>query len=207
VTGLRRGTVRLRYGYSTWRSQFRATAEIMRAVLSRLESVAHVGSTSVPRLLAKPIVDIAIGTSEERIELVASLIASIGYRDHGSRPEAGGRILDFLCGGLVTQHVHVVSYDGEQWQRYLLHRRHLQGSHAARLRYQSLKLSLSKLYPNNRRAYTRGKRGFLDALVCEALTTTGVARNSKGPGSHRAPLFTADELSESDQPHSLNPQT
>jgi GrpB-like predicted nucleotidyltransferase (UPF0157 family) len=122
-----------------------------------------VGSTAVPGLPAKPILDLVAGVSsvDSVPELVRGL-GGIGYtyrRDHG---DAGGHLFVVdSAPGVRAIHLHVVEYNGRQWRNYVAFRDLLRHDPAIRKRYAKLKRELAKLYPNNREMYAAGKTDFV----------------------------------------------
>lgn len=145
-----------------------------------LERIAHVGSTSVPGLPARPCVDIValaypVPLPDDRVRAVTDL----GY-DHLGESGVPGRHLfrkgpDAVC-------LQVVSFDGGLWARHLVLRDYLRADAAARRRYGDLKLELAARHlsphgPEDREAYERGKAPLLERLEQEAfvwhVATTG----------------------------------
>jgi GrpB-like predicted nucleotidyltransferase (UPF0157 family) len=119
--------------------------ESERAALSELfdgraVAIEHVGSTSVPGLCAKPIVDVMIGLPE--LELSEEEIAAmerLGYEFKGEhRP---GRLL--FVKQPRTHHVHVVEHGSEGWKRQLAFRDALRSDAVERERYDTLKRRLA----------------------------------------------------------------
>ena len=186
TSGLESGVVRLELRHSSWRREFERAARRMRGVLSVDARIEHVGSTSVPGLMAKPIVDIAIGVPEDSVERAVTDLRRLDYRDRGVRPEAGGRILDYLRRKRTTRHVHIVIANGDEWVRYLLFRELLRNDSAARECYAAAKVFLAARYRADRRSYTAAKAPLIDQLVADARQSSG----ARAPGqviaqSHR----------------------
>jgi GrpB-like predicted nucleotidyltransferase (UPF0157 family) len=129
-----------------------------------------VGSTAVPGLLAKPIVDIIIGLRNWN-SLAGTIrhLQEAGYRYRGFRDDAGGHVADYVIDKITRRHVHIVEYGSRQWVRYLLFRDHLRRDPVARAEYESFKRELAARYPRNRRSYTAAKQEFIERmtdLVC-----------------------------------------
>jgi GrpB-like predicted nucleotidyltransferase (UPF0157 family) len=158
-----------------------ANAEIARMVriLHRSAEIEHIGSTAVPRLPAKPIIDLMVGTPDVQgfFYVREALAVELDYLEEGSRlvhawlrwPRNGNRLF----------HVHVVCSDGPIWNARLAFRDALRESRALRQRYAALKHELYLKFPSNLGAYTQGKRAFVD----EVLTSVGVASE---PASSRS---------------------
>jgi GrpB-like predicted nucleotidyltransferase (UPF0157 family) len=119
--------------------------ETERAVLGelfdgRVVAIEHVGSTSVPGLCAKPIVDVMIGLRQlELSEKEIAAMARLGYEYKGEhRP---GRLL--FVKQPRTHHVHVVEHGSEAWDRQLAFRDVLRSDAVERERYDALKRRLA----------------------------------------------------------------
>ena len=133
-------------------------------VLWRIE---HIGSTSVPGLLAKPCIDIMLDAVNlpPSTEVVASL-KTLGYDYLGEHGLAGRH---YFRKGPHAVHLHMLDHDTNHWENYLLFRNYLRANKDASVRYASTKLELAALYPNDRKAYTQGKTDILQTLGQEAL--------------------------------------
>jgi GrpB-like predicted nucleotidyltransferase (UPF0157 family) len=128
--------------------------------------VAHVGSTSVPGLEAKPILDIAVAVDDrtEIDDVVAHLCAGGDYSYEGDKRNEGGLL--FVRGNpLRTAHVHVVGIRSQAWHDYLRFRTILCDDAEARVRYQSEKRRLARAYPHDRAGYTKAKSGIVEELL------------------------------------------
>lgn len=166
MRGLESGRVRLDASHAEWRHQFQLFAAELEPECRSLAAIEHVGSTAVEGLLAKPIIDVALGFFRvEDLPRVITVLTSHGFRNRGYREDAGGLIFDYVVDGLTTLHVHVVQFGSRQWQRYLIFRDYLGGCEEARLDYARLKMRLSAQFPNDRRNYTRSKIEFIEGMT------------------------------------------
>ena len=95
MIGLKRHTVLVAHYDPAWASLYRQESEaIRRAVGNLVVDVQHVGSTAVPDLCAKPIVDIAVAV--KKLDVMCALVdrlISIGYIDRGDGGRDGGYLL------------------------------------------------------------------------------------------------------------------
>ena len=135
------------------------------SLVSRIE---HFGSTAVPGLAAKPVIDILVqvGSLEETKKLIVPLLESEGY-DYFWRTDTPSPYAWFIkrdSEGKRTHHIHMVEADSKLWDR-LYFRDYLKEFPAEAKRYETLKLSLADEYPNDRIAYTKGKTEFVVALT------------------------------------------
>jgi GrpB-like predicted nucleotidyltransferase (UPF0157 family) len=168
VLGLERGSVRLRPYTSRWAELFRAEDQAIRTVLGALVlDVQHVGSTAVPGMMSKPILDIAIGVPRlEDFERCIEPLTQLGY-EHAHW--AGLEDNEVFGKGIRRTHlVHVVKHGGQKWNNYILFRDSLRQNPATASAYQQLKVSLSLSHANNRAAYTDAKNAFICGILSAA---------------------------------------
>lgn len=134
----------------------------------------HVGSTAVPGLAAKLILDLAAG---RRSEIAASAYRPVlegdgwVYRGESGLP---GREF-FRRGEPRSHHLHLVEHGGWHWQRYIGFRDALRADATLRDAYAALKRELAARYPRDREAYIDGKTTFIEAVV-SAWRTPHAAR-------------------------------
>ncbi len=152
----------------SWPERYeRERASIVEALGDVMEGVVHiehVGSTAVPSLAAKPIIDIMIGVRELPVgEGCIQPLESLGYEYRG---EAGipGRYY-FRKGNPRSHHLHMVQHGTEFWQRHLLFRDLLRERPAVAREYAALKKELAAQYRTDRLAYTEAKTPFIDAAL------------------------------------------
>jgi GrpB-like predicted nucleotidyltransferase (UPF0157 family) len=120
--------------------------------------IEHVGSTSVPGLSAKPVVDVLIGLRQLDVsEAQIATMESLGYEYLG---EYGlpGRL--FFRKHPRTHHVHVVEHGGEHWERQLTFRNALRSDPDERRRYDAFKRRLAA-EGHPRDVYTELKTPFI----------------------------------------------
>jgi GrpB-like predicted nucleotidyltransferase (UPF0157 family) len=139
--------------------------------------VEHFGSTAVPGLSAKPIVDILVEVADlaETSRRVVPILEGQGY-EYLWRPTRGDDGPPFYAWfikrdtatGRRTHHLHMVEPTfREHWDRLLLRDYLIARPEVAR-RYETLKLGLVSRYEHDRLAYSRGKAAFLDAVTADA---------------------------------------
>lgn len=132
--------------------------------------VVHVGSTAVPGLEAKPILDIAASVDDDTLidDVVARLCAGGEYIYQGDKHDQGGLLFVRGHGPFRTVHVHVVGAGSRAWVSYLRFRRLLADDPAARERYQSAKRRLARQFPMDRLGYTGAKSAVVEELLASA---------------------------------------
>jgi GrpB-like predicted nucleotidyltransferase (UPF0157 family) len=173
MIGLKRHTVELVDHNAAWPT---LAAEICQAVFTAcgdlVIDVQHVGSTAVPGLPAKPILDIAAGVGGLGVipELVEKL-ARIGYIYRGDGGENAGHLfVKESAPDVRTVHLHVVVYGDLPWQDYLRFRELLRHDGQVRRQYTELKKQLGARFAGDRKAYTAGKEDFIRALLSQRST-------------------------------------
>lgn len=152
-----------------WVKQFEEEQEcLLRAFNSDKISIEHIGSTSVPNLTAKPIIDIMVGLEDLALFTKAHeiLLEKLGYEVRG---ECGipGRI--FCRKGMPrTHHVHIVQEGSMIWNHHLIFRDYLRNHTEAAQAYEKLKQSLAQQFAHDRSRYTEGKNDFITMIIQKA---------------------------------------
>ena len=134
-------------------------AQIETALAGVARGVQHVGSTSVPGLLAKPIVDLAVGLSPPTtLEEVEAPLSRLGWIYRGDAGDEGGWVFVMEDSPWHrVAHAHGVEFRGEQWNRYLQFRALLRRDEVARQTYERVKVRLAEQFPDGRNDYLLGK--------------------------------------------------
>ena len=135
----------------------------------------HMGSTSIPGLPAKPVIDIiALVDDLETARAAVPALEATGYSYWAANPDTTKL---YLVKGLPpaprrTHHLHIYDDEGEV-ARHLMFRDHLRANPEVRDAYLRLKQDLASRYRDDREAYSQLKTDFIDALV---LSLGGPAR-------------------------------
>ncbi|WP_290714724.1 MULTISPECIES: GrpB family protein [Exiguobacterium] len=149
---------------SEWESEYAREAKRLRDVFgARLNSIHHMGSTSVPGLAAKPIIDILpVVNSLDGIEQFDEPMEALGYEAKGEFGMPGRRY--YRKGGDErTHHIHLYAVGNPEIERHLVFRDYLRAHPEEANAYGTLKEQLAATYPYDIEAYIAGK----DALVKE----------------------------------------
>jgi GrpB-like predicted nucleotidyltransferase (UPF0157 family) len=153
-------------------------AALHRRIWPAIEDLAvridHVGSTAVPGLAAKPIIDLDIVVaSDDRVRPVVERLAAIGYRWRGDLGIAGREAFDPHPGGSDPRHhLYLVVEDNRAHLDHWLLRDLLRADAEARDRYAALKRRNAEVAGNDVEVYLAAKA----ALVAELLTRARAAR-------------------------------
>jgi GrpB-like predicted nucleotidyltransferase (UPF0157 family) len=166
--GLESKTVRVVPYDDRWPSLFEAEAAriadaVAAAGLPAL-TLEHVGSTAVPGLAAKPVLDIAAGYGLGAVPS-AYIVAfeSLGYAHRGNGGLPGREF--FRRGEPRSHHLHLVERAGLHWAGYLRFRDTLRADSEVRDAYAALKHSLALRHPRDREAYILGKTEFVEGVL------------------------------------------
>jgi GrpB-like predicted nucleotidyltransferase (UPF0157 family) len=149
-----------------------AIAAIRTALGDRLLAIEHVGSTSVPGLAAKAILDLMAGirTLDEAPACIPSLAAlGFEYKSEFEDTLPERRYFRKQIGSERTHHLHMVVYGGEFWVRHLAFRDALRADPALAADYAALKRRLAAEHGADRVGYTDAKTDFIRAVEARAL--------------------------------------
>lgn len=154
----------------TWPQTFKtAKAQILQAVAPHVQSVHHVGSTSVPGLAAKPIIDILVGVCDwtEARAAIAPL-QRIGWEFRGPRGILRRHYFAIrLPDGRRTHHLHMLELTSTHYADMLAFRNHLRTHPAAANQYATLKRRLATRPEPHPGAYQQSKAPFIHRILCE----------------------------------------
>lgn len=164
--------------HEAWRTRFRAERDRIRAVLSatslerQLQRIEHVGSTAVPDLPAKDIVDLDIVVADSAVDEVSrSLERELG----GSRTEnTDGWQPVFRARDGQRFNNHVFGLSDEGWKISVVTRDVLRRRPELREEYERLKRELTEQH-DDLTEYSRGKTRFVERVLDVARTDDGLA--------------------------------
>ena len=178
MLGLKRGTVQLCEHEQAWEIEAQNTILRLKEILGAvIKDIQHVGSTSIPSIKAKPIIDIAIAVDDfEDVLLLEEELKKQGfyYRPQVDLGEqllfASGSYYD-STGDLQTHFIHIVKTGSMDWRNYINFRDYLNSTPAVAKVYEDLKVLLAKQAPvdNGREKYLRGKHDFIVYTLRKAL--------------------------------------
>ncbi len=160
-----------------WPMLFEKEQDDLRSSLPRdlVKRIEHFGSTAVPGLAAKPIIDILVEVAslEETKQRIAPLLEAKGY-DYFWRPSWGDSTPPFYAwfikrdaAGIRTHHIHMVEAHFEHWDRLLFRDYLLRHPDVAR-EYGDLKMRLAAEHDRDRVAYTLAKTEFILNVTAKA---------------------------------------
>lgn len=130
--------------------------------------IEHIGSTAIPGMPAKPIIDIMAGV--ESMAVADALGPALLESHYTTSAEYNASLADrrwFMryANGHRTHHLHVMLHGGRDWHRRLRFRDALRADTQLAQRYAELKHELTLMYTSDREAYTRAKTDFVLAVL------------------------------------------
>ena len=163
----------------TWPEAYTVAAGELASVLGPwVVAIEHIGSTAVPGLAAKPVIDIQVGVrSLDDAAAIVDAVRSLGYEYvpelEAELPER--RYFRRWLDGHRTHQIHLVERTNRTWwERHVAFRDWLRTHDDDRERYAALKRRLALEHPDDLGAYTDGKTAFVQAIERQA--------RSSGPG-------------------------
>jgi GrpB-like predicted nucleotidyltransferase (UPF0157 family) len=158
----------------SWPMLFQREADVLRRALATwlVGPIEHIGSTAVPGLAAKPVIDIMAGVQaldDSRPAVEAATAVGYCYAPYQVELE------HWFCkpsAAFRTHHLHLIPVGSPQWSRPIAFRDYLR-AHADEAReYAALKWRLAEAHRLDREAYTQAKRPFIDRITEVALETS-----------------------------------
>lgn len=154
------------YDYS-WPTKFKEEKEYLMAVAGKwlYGSIEHVGSTAIPGMLAKPVIDVMFGVKSlnESKPAITSLVES-GYEYWPYKTE----VMHWFCkpsDAFRTHHLHLIPYGSPLWQERIKFRDLLRSNSSVAVEYSNLKRKLATAYKEDREAYTENKWPFIQQAL------------------------------------------
>ena len=163
-----------------WPSDFEKIKKEIEKAIVEPAVIEHVGSTSIPGMKAKPIIDIDVGLNNGAdFEKVKKDLAAIGYVHEGDRGIKGREAFDRNAQihndvlDTIDHHLYVCSVDNEEYKRHILFRDYLRSHDEARDKYNQIKEEiLTKVGVDNRAGYVQMKedeyRDFFEDIIEKA---------------------------------------
>jgi GrpB-like predicted nucleotidyltransferase (UPF0157 family) len=165
MIGLERCIVRLVPYTAEWKRLFeQEKARLQAAVGDYVLDIQHVGSTSIPGMVAKPILDIGIAVqSFEKAFVCIEPMVQLGYEYHGEHGIPRRHL--FVKGDPRTHHVHMNEITSRDWENLVVFRDYLIQHPEAAQEYTELKLELAQRFPTDRQAYLDGKSSLIERVL------------------------------------------
>lgn len=155
-----------------WPKMFdRERALIAVALGSVILDIQHVGSTSIPALAAKPIIDIMIAVeSLQQIKNSVPVLKELDYEYCGEAGIPGRLFFRKYVTGKRTFHLHCVEPHSDVWHQYVPFRNYLIAHPDIAREYEALKYDLAIKYEHDRVRYTESKDEFIKGILRKVLS-------------------------------------
>jgi len=163
--GLPRGEVRLLPYQAQWCVIYAAEeARLKTAIGSYILDIQHIGSTSIPGMAAKPIIDIGVALESYQIGFdCVKPLEAIGYIYKGENEIPGRHYFNYREPSII--HLHMYAATHPEWQAHLLFRDYLRRHVDTARQYASLKQQLAERYRYERERYTHAKSEFIQKVI------------------------------------------
>lgn len=181
MIGLKRGAVKLCEHEKEWEIEAQNTISRLKKILGNaIKDIQHVGSTSIPTIKAKPIIDIAVAVDDfDDILAYEKELKDNGFY-YRPKPVIGGQLLfasgSFYdgTGDLQPHFIHVVLANSMDWINYINFRDYLNNTPSVAKAYEDLKVSLALRVPmdSGREQYCEGKHDFIVYTLRKALVNS-----------------------------------
>lgn len=144
---------------SKWPLEFeKINSELLPTIGNDVVSIEHVGSTAVPGLWAKSIIDLNIVVERENISLIIKKLSTIGYIHEG---DLGIKDREAFCycdkTHLMHHHLYVCPTDSAELERQIKFRDYLRKNPDDCEKYSNIKIEMAKKYPYDIDSYIKGK--------------------------------------------------
>ena len=153
MIGLKRNSVKLHPYTQEWKQAFSdEKKKLGKALGEKLIDVQHIGSTSIPGCLAKPIIDIiaAVKSQNDGLSIIQPL-ESLDYEYHGEMGIPGRFYFVKRERKLSLFHLHVYTFNSENWTNHLIFRDYLLKHPEDVEKYSRLKVDLLDRYKGDRK--------------------------------------------------------
>ncbi|MBN3938507.1 MAG: GrpB family protein [Nostoc sp.] len=154
-----------------WRGKFDDESKHVALTLGEnVVAIHHIGSTAIPHIYAKPIIDLLV-----EVENIAKVddhslgMEALAYEVMGEFGIPGRRFFRKENAGTRTHHVHIFTVRSPEVERHLAFRDYMIAHPEDAQKYSELKRKLAKQYPNDIIGYMDGKDGFIKEMQKKAL--------------------------------------
>ncbi len=169
MIGLKRGTVELVPYRKEWSENAEHIIRLLKQLLGDTAvDIQHVGSTAISLIHAKPIIDISVAVYD--LNDILPYVEVLKQHHVIFRGEViAGEVL-FVMGDdeIRTHHIHIVKWNGTEWNNYINFRDFLNAYPEKAMLYDSCKQKLAMQFPNDRKSYTAGKEEIIQRLLTES---------------------------------------
>ena len=179
--GMKRDNLCLLPHDPAWKDDFLSEKHRITAVLQDSSvQIEHIGSTSIPSVHAKPILDLAILCGKRGVEPVAAALAALSYQYRGLSPERSGHYYAVReQNNIRFCQAHISQEPTRDWHDYLLFRDVLREHLDLAREYDEYKLGLAKVVPD-KSEYANIKTQWIATFILKVYARAGVAPPVRG---------------------------
>ena len=163
-----------------WLALFDAEAEDIAVILgAELVAIHHIGSTAIPGIKAKPVIDLLVEVHDiEKIDDFNAAMVGMGYESMGEHGIPGRRFFRKPGQSVRTHHTHVFGVGHPDIERHLNFRDYLIAHPEEAQVYGRLKEDLARRFPENIDSYVEGKSEFIREIDVKAKAWVEGARRA-----------------------------
>jgi len=162
-----------------WVQEFAlASREIAAALGENLIEIHHIGSTSIPEIHAKPVIDmLAVVADIAAVDARSEPMMALGYQVRGEFGIAGRRYFPRdNADGARTHQIHAFQSGSPHISRHLAFRDFMRAHGEIAQQYSDLKRTLAAAHPDDLNAYMDGKDAFIQEMEARALAWVAAGR-------------------------------
>lgn len=150
-----------------WVNKYLSEKELWESILSNnLLKIHHIGSSAIPSIKSKPIIDILIEVNSiDTLESTNQNLIELGYEVKGEYGIIGRRFYQKLINGKRKIHVHCYQNGHSNLFSHLIFRDKLRADIKLAKEYETLKIKLAAEFESDRNAYTIGKNEFIQNVL------------------------------------------
>ncbi len=150
----------------TWAGAFEAEAALLRPVFGiNLVALHHIGSTAIPGIHAKPVIDILpVVMDIAAVDALNPKMEALGYQPKGEYGIPGRRFFMKDIDGVRSHHVHAFEQGDSEIERHLNFAAYLRAHPEEAQEYSQLKIELAQQFPHDIDGYCEGKDALIRAL-------------------------------------------
>lgn len=165
--GVKNGTVSLVDPKTDWSDFFLAEKKKILSILPNENYILeHIGSTSILGIVAKPIIDMALGLPNfKKSDEFINLLTQLEYKSKGYYSDGLGFVLVKEKKGYRTHCIHLLDMSLKRWDDCIYFRDQLNSDQNLRVGYANFKKELEKKYSDNRKMYTSEKNIFVNEIL------------------------------------------
>ena len=147
-----------------------AAAWLQKVFGENFERIHHIGSTAIPGIKAKPIIDMLLEVADiEQVDGLNEVLAAAGYVAYGEFGLAGRRYFPRTINGRRSHNLHIYQYDNPAIVRHLAFRDYMIAHPDEAQVYSELKASLAAQFRYDFEAYMDGKDAYIKEMEQRAL--------------------------------------